>query len=189
MASCDVMPGTKATSDTHAAPSTAGGVTQVTSQSVWQRHMQERQGLPPAHLQIRTRFHTWAPGGRSFESCCTCSPGAPPPTQEGPAGGPVSGPWPASPDRIAEWASTASEPARTHQLSVYQKVGYVPGSFPRTVPCPEAVPSLLEATKLLAPTSKVGTTAHHCWKERSRRQMTQALRILRAGRRSRRLPT
>lgn len=149
--------------------------------------MQERQGLPPAHLQIAhpvPHLGTWGP---QLRIVLHLQPWSSPPTQEGPAGGPVSGPWPASPDRVEEWASTASLHAPAQRVRS-TKVGYVPGSFPRTVPCPEVVPSLLEATKLLAPTSKVGTTAHHCWKERSRRQMTQALRILRAGRRSRSCP-
>lgn len=140
METCDVMPETKTTRDRNAAPRMAGGVTQVTGQSVRQTDTHARVPRPPA--VHRFWFHTWALGRQLrivlyMQPCC---PGAPP-TQEDPAGGPVSGPWPASPDRVG-WASQL--PACTHQIQVC-----VPGSFPRTVPCLRAGAKFIRGSQVL----------------------------------------
>lgn len=60
--------------------------------------------------------------------------------------GPVSGPWPASPDRVG-WASQL--PACTHQFRCACR-----GAFPAPFPANGQVPSLLEARKFLSTNSQ-----------------------------------
>lgn len=115
----------------------ACGVTQVTGQSPRQRHMQGCQGLQLAHLQLRTTISvphlgTGAAGDGSFESCWTCSPGAPPHTgkvQLG-AGFRAQGP----PARIVFDGTMGLPQLPARNLQAPTQV-CVAGSFPRTVPC------------------------------------------------------
>lgn len=138
------MPGTKTFGDSKKRGSQdAGGVTQVTSQSVRQRRMQGCQGLQlcrcscagaPVH-----RFHTWPPGAagaaasnRAVHAALLRWSSPPsPPHRKGPAGGRFQEPGP--PARIV----FNCQPARTHLGFQRGVCVCVPGSFPRTVPCLE----------------------------------------------------
>lgn len=137
--------GTKTTRDIQAAPRTAGGVTQVTSQSVRQRHMLDMQGCQGLQL----RRSSCAPQYRSHTAASNRAAHAAlelPPHRKGKVqlGRRFQGPWPASPDRVG-WASNCQPATRTHQIQVRVCRGAFPAPFLACV-----VPSLLEAHKLLS---------------------------------------